>query len=333
MAHSRTNKSPEIETDDDHDWLDDDFQTGESNPPKDKSLQPAKADETPWYWKPNTILEAYDPALWWKGSKRTMRKDKNGRSHPVGFESVKTCLRKWRFRINALRKGDASMQALAELLGSCHRDHRCGSLACPICMRRMRRVIVSNALYGIDGLVPQYHSTLALEEYVMSDHSDLGKVDKLRSLFLQTKRKLRRNGGVLTAWLEVAFDPMLGGFLPHLHIYSAGYKKRDLRVFHPGRDLDSGRRRIKDPLRRVRVKKGDEMETMTYVYKQFQRRNGSRKRRAVAEGRYSLSDEPSIEMKRLTFIGALRAEDMVLLKGLKRDRNGSGLRRTVSNRQ
>lgn len=311
-------------TDDVKGWLDKAIHNGAAFGSNKANYKPFRAPTQPWYWRAK-IIAFYDPAKWWRGPARK-KDDARRRSRHEGFERLKTCHRKQRNRINKLLKGSPGMVALAAVLDSCRAGHRCGSMACCLCMRRMRRVVVSQALNGIHGLRPQYHTTQTLEEMVMYDQSDLVNVARVRQGFLKAKKKLGK-GGVLAAWLEISYDPILQGYLPHLHIYSAGYKHDELDVFHPGLQLDGKRREVKDPIRRRRIKRGDEMELMTYVFKQFPPKDRSRKRRAIVEGLYEDAQEASVEMKRITILGGLEADDMILLRGLKRDRNGAGYRR------
>jgi hypothetical protein len=69
-----------------------------------------------------------------------------------GFESIPEADRRRERRIRLLeRSNEPGHRALAEKLRACRKEARCGSGACPVCMRRARRWFTAAAAELLGG--------------------------------------------------------------------------------------------------------------------------------------------------------------------------------------
>lgn len=57
-----------------------------------------------------------------------------------GFETLEVAVRRRRKLIRILTEGDSVLRSLAQKLSNCRKEARCLSGACPVCMRRVRRI-------------------------------------------------------------------------------------------------------------------------------------------------------------------------------------------------
>jgi len=181
-----------------------------------KSVTPDIPARSPFYWRVK-IRTKYDPHRHWKR-----------------FESVATCRRKKVRRINQLRRiasrNYAAQQLLATLEG-CRKNHRCGSMACPICMRRFRRWQVSEALYTLRNEERSTFRfiTLILHTYVMKYGFDPRKVNSFKQGLMDRLQAKLPKGACLIGWIETHWEPDMGGFMPHFHGIVAGATYEELR--------------------------------------------------------------------------------------------------------
>lgn len=268
---------------------------------------------SPFYWRVN-IRKKYDPHLHWDD-----------------FESVKTCHRKKAKRINQLRRlptHNAGARSLLEVLEACRANRRCGSMACPICMRRFRRWQVSEALFTLrhEERSTYRFVTLVLHQYVMEYGFDPGKIRSFKRGLMKRLQAQLPDGARLIGWIEVAWEPDVNAFMPHFHGIAAGATYEGLRALKPKNNLVKGKR----PLVIKRIKDGTEMRLATYCVKQFPRRWTDRQKKGAK--RNGTSSGPSavrasIELQRLIGLAKFRPEELLVMRGVRRNKNGRRLRR------
>lgn len=274
-----------------------------------KPVAPGIPARSPFYWRVK-IRKKYDPARHWKN-----------------FESEATCHRKKVRRINQLRRiasrNPEAQQLLATLEG-CRKNHRCGSMACPICMRRFRRWQVSEALYTLrkEKRSTYRFITLILHAYVMKYGFHPLKVNSFKQGLMDRLHAKLPKGACLIGWIETHWEPDMGGFMPHFHGIVAGATYEELRRLKPVHNVPEGKR----PLVIKRIKKGDELAVATYCVKQFPRRPTARQKKG-AKGK-SYGSSTSIELQRLIGLSKLQPEKLLVLSGVRREKNGRRLRRT-----
>ncbi len=273
--------------------------------------------KSPFYWR-TKIRRKYDPARHWGD-----------------FESKATCYRKQRKRINLLRKicssgswaAQGEVSPVLTLLEGCRKGHRCGSPSCALCMRQYRRWFVSEALYALrDQPRPLYFTTLILHEYLMPHDIDAAKVVAFRDNVMKRLQATLPPEARLIGWVEVSWEADQNGFMAHLHAVSGGCSYKDLRTLKPKRGLVPGKR----PLVVKKIKDGDEMAVTTYTVKQFppgtRIRKAKAERREAARGGNPKRKAISAETRRLLGMANFRADELIITRGLRREKNGRRLK-------
>jgi hypothetical protein len=82
----------------------------------------------------------------WYYTRRLSNPDWDPARRLFGFESMAVARRRRDRLVHILRRGARTHRQLAEMLGHCRKGRRCGSLACPVCMRCLRRWFVYSAM-------------------------------------------------------------------------------------------------------------------------------------------------------------------------------------------
>lgn len=151
-----------------------------------------------------------------------------------GFETRAAAARERKHRVAVLRRLGPPFSALGDLLNSCRRHHRCGSMACPICARGRRRKSVAAMLAFLAGIPIAELSFVTL---ICSDDAlAAGKLASFdpKKLIARTRRQLdragvaRTPGSFLIGYIDGEWDEGWNVYQPHLHLIVRGVARADL---------------------------------------------------------------------------------------------------------
>jgi hypothetical protein len=205
-----------------------------------------------------------------------------------GFTGFAQACTERKARIATLRRGDRADRALAAVLRRCNYYHRCGSPACPVCVRAWQKRVCTN----MDRLFPEniaLHLVTLCHDRWLYHPGDLadGGVERLKATLRQQLKRYLPVSAVAAGGIEVEYRPDLERHMVHVHMLVGGASYaalRELSRVYFGRTVTGG-----TALRIDRVQQGplDRARVFTYLFKwksyMRDRQHGGRARRPPKE--------------------------------------------------
>jgi hypothetical protein len=197
-----------------------------------------------------------------------------------GFETISQVKEEREHRIDILQGGEEEHWYLAEILDACQIGLHCGSGACPVCRRLLRRWLFSEMMRIFEEgsnamwvhIVPMGWAMTTTE---MKSFSPKTMGDRLR-------QQLRREGfgGVIVGGIENDYHAELDLWLPHFHLVVSGSSREQMlkvreRFYRGYKEYRDGRRHIAI---KIYDNISDPVEQFSYIYKGFWKRKDRRVR-------------------------------------------------------
>jgi hypothetical protein len=250
---------------------------------------------------------------------------------PRNFESAKQALKHRDKLVAALKNGTADAKALARKLTGCSKDNRCGSEACPICMRKFRIGLLREGLMVIEERRYWYACSI-IPAGLSRPIGDLASFD-LKKYREAVKKRLERseelNGVVVIGGVDISLnteDNNNPTWQPHLYLLVAGLPKKVLKAAITRAFEGEITARRPQRLRRVYGPRG----ALSYAYKaRFWRRSGYQPPKGRKNTRFQALKPPELHELSL-FLSMYRVGDRLILRGVRRD--GSRFRILVCRR-
>ncbi|MGV8838826.1 MAG: hypothetical protein ACWA6X_00835 [Bauldia sp.] len=203
-----------------------------------------------------------------------------------GFEHFEAVSLESKRRVSLLtRCGTPAATALAGVLKSCHKNRRCGSLACPKCARKRR---LRGAAASLAFLTNVPMSDLRFVTLICTgDEVAAGKLAAFdpTKLIARTRRQLDRagigakSGAFLLGFVDGEWDEGWSVYQPHVHAIVHGISRRDFDTTSAGVEavarktkglsgVTVGKRRVRAPVRYERIEH-DLARLLLYLDKGF----------------------------------------------------------------
>jgi hypothetical protein len=158
-------------------------------------------------------------------------------------------------RVATLRRGNRADRALATVLRRCRRDKRCGSPACPVCVRAWQKCVSTNMdrLFPEDAalqLVTLCHDRWLYQPGELAD----GGVERLKTTLRQQLKRYLPGSAVAAGGIEVEYRSDLERYMVHVHMLVGGalyVELRELSRVYSGRTVTGGTALRIEPVRQT----------------------------------------------------------------------------------
>jgi hypothetical protein len=191
-------------------------------------------------------------------------------------------------RIATLRRGGRMDRVLAAALERCLPDQRCGSPACPVCVRAWQRRVCTNMDQMFSGDTALHLVTLCHDRwlYVPCELAD-GGVERLKTTLRQQLKRYLPISAVAAGGIEVEYRSDLDCYMVHVHMLVGGASYAELRALrrvYSGRTVTGGTALRIDQVQQTPL---DRARIFTYLFKwktyMRDRQHGGRARRPPRE--------------------------------------------------
>ena len=147
-----------------------------------------------------------------------------------GFTGFAQACTERKARIATLHRGDRADCALAAVLRRCRRDNRCGSPACPVCVRAWQQRVCTN----MDRLFPEdaaLHLVTLCHDRWLYQPGELadGGVERLKTTLRQQLKRYLPVSAVAAGGIEVEYRSDLDRYMVHVHMLVGGASYAELR--------------------------------------------------------------------------------------------------------
>ena len=124
----------------------------------------------------------------------------------TSFTSFPQACTERKARIATLRRGGRMDRALAAVLQRCHYHHRCGSPACPVCVRAWQRRVCTNMDQMFSGDTALHLVTLCQDRWLCQPGNLAdGGVERLKTTLRQQLRRYLPPSAVAAGGIEVEY--------------------------------------------------------------------------------------------------------------------------------